>query len=233
MQLADSSYLATVWQHVLSDANTITVMRHGPKSGGDNSDLSHEGVALIQEYAEILHPWWNTHFSKMAFIHTKKLRTTNTLQLLFPQSDPESYRFISELDAPTVSTAVQQSCDTLHAQIGRWRSYYLNHTYYFLEQLGGNYGAEHLHQKIVPRMVAALTDLLSTQSSFVYCGHSPALEAVVARLLNCSLTELGGFLNPLDSLHIRREPTGSVELVSRINPILGYVDAESMTYFPT
>jgi hypothetical protein len=107
-----------------------------------------------------------------------------------------------------------------------------NHTYYFLKRLGGSFQNCEDMEAIANRMAKG-TKLLFGENShpILYCGHSPAIEAGVAKLLKISISELGGFLKPLDSFHLRMFESGKVELVTRINPIVDYVDLEAESYY--
>lgn len=233
MRLANPSKLLKLWQRARDQKANVVLMRHAPKSDSDNSELSEEGKRLAVEYGHILRAdiyFWQKY---PRLIGTSKNRTAGTLKLMFPLSNPLDYPYLADLDVNKVSPDVQRQCDELHEKIGRFRGYYLNHTYYFLEKLGGRFDEENPHTVVAERMARGIRSLLDSGLPTIYCGHSPAIEVGVMKLLGLSLSELGGFLNPLDSIHLKINELNNrkAEWVVRINPIADYVDLESETYF--
>lgn len=232
MNLRDTNKLLTLWQHALENKANLILMRHGPKLGSNESGLSLEGIRLSQDYAHILETVFQK--KKMELIHTDKARTRDTLICLFP------HRFVGceqtqlcpeDMLSNIVTPSLQDQCNKLHREIGHPRSYFVNHTYYFMEQWGAKFDCENL-KVIGERMAKGIQLLASTNAPVtIYCGHSPAIEVGCEALLNISLSELGGFLNPLDSIHLNVRSDGSVHFVARVNPIIGYRDIESETYF--
>ncbi len=79
-------------------------------------------------------------------------------------------------------------------------------------------------------MEKGIKTLFDYKRLLIYCGHSPQIEVGCERLLNISLAELGGFLNPLDSIHLRKNGE-KIDFVARINPIVGYVDLEGEAFY--
>ena len=150
--------------------------------------------------------------------------------MLFPQSDSWAYRQSSDLRVNKVTPFVQDQVDKLHKAVGCFRGYYGNHTYYFLEKLGGRFDEENIHTVVAERMAKGIAQLFDFGKIVIYCGHSPSIEVGVEKLLGINLSELGGFLNPLDSIHLRMKKD-NIEWVARVNPIIDYVDLESETYF--
>ena len=230
MYLAQSHKLNQKWTHALNEGANIILMRHAPKADSDNSDLSTEGEELAKAYGYMLDPLTYDLLVNLRLYCTSKGRTANTLKLLFPKSNSENFIRFPELDAPKVSNLVQDQCNNLHVNVGHWRGYYLNHTYYFLEKLGGKYDKENIHTVVAERMILGIRKLSNHPGQNLYCGHSPTLEVACEHLLNTTLAELGGFLNPLDSIHLKMSGN-KVEFVARINPIVGYADLESEAYY--
>lgn len=230
MRLADPGKLLELWQYALDQKANVVLMRHAPKSGSDNSGLSEEGESLAIEYGHILRAGADLWRENPRLIGTSKNRTARTLKLMFPLSDPLHYPYLADLDVNKVSLGVQRQCNELHEKIGRFRGYYLNHTYYFLEKLGGQFDEENPHTVVAKRMVRGIRSLLDSSLPVIYCGHSPSIEIGAMKLLGLSLSKLGGFLNPLDSVHLRMN-NGKAEWVARVNPIVDYIDLESETYF--
>lgn len=232
MELRKADQLLQMWQRALNQGENLVLMRHGPKSGSNESGLSKQGEKLTSQYAGVLEPLWLKWLSSATLIRTSKARTKETLKLLFPKSSQSVYKFLPGLDSPPVSDELQQQANQLHTAIGRWRGYFLNHTYYFLEELGGKYpvAEENLRTLIAEKAASGIRTLLEEDRLTVFCGHSPSLEAGIIKVLGISLSELGGFLNPLDSIHLVMN-SGRVKWVVRINPIRGYIDLESETYF--
>ncbi len=231
MYLKEAHKLWEIWNYALNQDANVVLMRHAPKAGSNLSDLSEEGKRLAERYGRMLISLDAEGFFKKAiFVHTEKSRTTATLQAVFPFSDPAVYLQPSDLVSPAVSPFVQNQVDRLHVQLGHRRGYYLNHTYYFLENLGGGFDAENLHTVVAERMSKGIRELFEYDQLVIYCGHSPSIEVGCEHLLGISLQELGGFLNPLDSIHLRK--TGEkIDFVARINPVIGYVDLESENYY--
>lgn len=233
MRLAPPDKLIKLWQHTFNSGANVILMRHAPKSGSNDSGLSEEGIRLSLKYGRLLATIWRLRENKgmrLLFSCTSKDRTPQTLKLLFPSSKSSHYSRLSCLDAPKVTSFVQEQVDRLHRTIGRWRGYYGNHTYYFLEKLGGQFGQENLHTVVAERMAKGISKLDGLGTVTIYCGHSPSIEVGLEKLLGISLSELGGFLNPLDSIHLRMKGF-ETEWIARINPIVDYVDLESETYF--
>lgn len=211
-------------------------MRHAPKAGSEDSGLSENGRRLATEYGNLINfvaslrdVEQHDTYDISVFVCTSKERTRRTLKLLFPSSSPETYLHPPDLDTANITSFVQNQVNTFHRTVCCPRGYYLNHTYYFLEQLGGEFDTEN-HTAIGKRIARGIRSLFGFNRTVIYCGHSPAIETGLEELLGKSLSELGGFLNPLDSIHLRMNE-GVIEWFARINPIVGYVDLESETYF--
>ena len=228
MRLLEKNKLSESWNYSLKQGANVILMRHAPKSGSDESGLSEEGVKLAREYGKIL------KLNDPLLICTSKQRTLDTINLLFPSSLINAPLILPDLEVNKVSSSIDKQCKRLHAKIGHFRRYYLNHTYYFLEKLGGTFGDKlsecNLHTTIAERMVRGIKLLFSYGKNVVYCGHSPIIEVGLEKLFGLSLSELGGFLNPLDSIHLRKKDN-RIEWIARINPIVDYVDLESETHF--
>ncbi|MFH1661570.1 MAG: hypothetical protein ABIA02_00515, partial [Candidatus Falkowbacteria bacterium] len=92
------------------------------------------------------------------------------------------------------------------------------------------YDEEYLHGIVAERMAKGIKKLFEHDKLAIYCGHSPSIEVGCQSLLGLSLSEFGGFLNPLDSIHLRMNEC-EIEFVARVNPIIGYQDLESETYY--
>lgn len=231
MHLADQKKLVKLWQHAFGAGADVVVMRHAPKSGADDSDLSEEGGRLAAEYGKLLNENFGFRGSMQPFfVCTSRKRTEITLQLLFPFSDPSTYRQLPDLDASKITPDFQSHVNLLHKEIGRWRGYAVNHTHYFLEKLSGRFDEENHPAAVAERMARGIRCLWHTPSLItIYCGHSPNIEIGLKKLLGVSLSELGGFLNPLDSVHLKVK--NGIKFVARINPIVGYVDMEGETHF--
>ncbi|MFC1756645.1 hypothetical protein ACFLZC_00585 [Patescibacteria group bacterium] len=218
--------LVGLWRHFFKKEASVVLMRHAPKYGSDSSGLSKEGRLFAQKYGCVLAR--ANYLKDITFVDTDKQRTTDTLNLMFNISGG-AMRF-NDLNSPRISSFVQRQVEDLHMKVGRFRNYFLNHTYYFLERLGGEYDAEHLHKVVALRMATGIIKLFEfEQNLVVYCGHSPSIEVGCEKLLGKNLSEIGGFLNPLDSIHLKKT-NNQIEFVGRINPILGYVDLESENY---
>ncbi len=230
MYLKEDQKLLEIWNYALDQGANVVLMRHAPKAGSNLSDLSEEGEQLAKQYGRILIP--EDSLKKAIFVRTEKSRTTATLQAVFPFSDPAAYLRPGNLISPNVSPSVQEQVDRLYVQAGHWREYYLNHTYYFLENLEGRFDKENLHTVVAERMSKGIRELFEHNQLVIYCGHSPSIEVGCEHLLGVSLSELGGFLNPLDSVHLRKTEE-KIDFVARINPIIGYVDLESESYYKT
>ncbi len=228
MRLKKLSELFRTWSYAsdIMDANVV-LMRHGPRLATNDGDLSEEGEVLIRQYGKILAAIARLENALLAC--TAKKRTFDTLKLLFPFSSSEEYHRLPELDDNNVSKFVQKQVDELHIRIGRWRGYYMTHSYYFLEALGG-VDSSGLHNMVAEKMKRRIENLFSFNKPVIYCGHSPQIEVGCERLLNISLAELGGFLNPLDSIHLRKNGE-KIDFVARINPIVGYVDLEGEAFY--
>lgn len=229
MRLAETCKLVQLWRYACAQRSGVVLMRHAPKAGSEDSGLSKEGKKLTSAYSVVFDRVIEFNAHATAFACTNKERTQETLKLLFPSSSPEIYFRLPDLDTANITPFIQNQVNTFHERVGRWRGYCLNHTYYFLEQLGGTFDTED-HTAIGKRIARGIRALFGFNLTVIYCGHSPAIETGLQELLGKSLSELGGFLNPLDSIHLRA--TGdTIELVARINPIVDYVDLESETYF--
>lgn len=228
MRLGKPGYLTRVWEHALNQEANLVLMRHAPKSGGDQSGLSAEGEILAVKYGKILRSRF-PDLKNAALACTSKERTQNTLKLMFPKSNPEKYLKPADLEVNKVSPHVQNQVDELNKKIGCWLGYTSQMTYCFLEELGGHFDEENLHTVVVPRMIKGINALLEKGSLVIYCGHSPAIELVMAEILQKSIAEIGGFLNPLDSFHLQNRG-GKIELVARVNPIINYMDARARRF---
>ena len=230
MKLLEDKKLLQRWRFALEAGANIVVMRHAPKSGSDNSDLSDEGARLATEYSTVLQRLGELIPSDIKFVATTKERTRQTIQLLFPRlATPERLGFVLDLDTPPITEEHQQMTLDAHRKFGHQRHYLVTHTYYFLEKLG-YLDSSCLHTTVAERMVRGFKNLNSLSRSVIYCGHSPSIEVGLERLLGIPILELGGFLNPLDSIHLKATED-QIELVCRINPIVDYVDAESQTFY--
>lgn len=229
MRLQKSEKLLMLWHRAFFMGANVILMRHAPKAGSDDSDLSNEGEYLAIQYCEVLRQAFAKNMPIL--FCTAKTRTQRTLKLLFPFTNMSTYRQLSDLRVNKVTLFVQKQVNSLHKTVGCFRGYYMNHTYYFLEELGGKFDEENIHTDIAERMVRGIKSLFNLKQTVIYCGHSPAIEVGCEKLLGMSLSELGGFLNPLDSIHLRMMTGGKVELISRINPIVDYIDLESENYF--
>ena len=229
MHLAAPGRILKIWKYAIEQGANVVLMRHAPKAGSNESGLSEEGRRLAIRYGNILRL---DPIDGGLLVCTTKDRTMYTLKYMFPFSDESAYLRPRYLEVNKVSPFVQDQVNCLHKEIGRFRGYYLNHTYYFLEKLGGRFDEENIHTVVAQRMVKGIKQLFEFASSsiVIYCGHSPSIEVGCERLLGLTLSELGGFLNPLDSIHLRVKEN-KVEWIARVNPIVGYVDLESETYF--
>lgn len=229
MHLKKSRKLLNLWLYALDKGANIVLMRHGPRLISNDGDLSEKGKKLVIQYGEkVLVNLLDNRLKGLLLACSPKRRTADTLKLLFPFSCRQKYNR-SELDDNTVSKFVQEQVDECHAGIGRWRGYHMPHTYYFLENFGG-VDESNLHTIVAEKMKHRIKGLLSLGWSVIYCGHSPQIEVGCERLLKISLAEIGGFLNPLDSIHLKIE-NGIVEFVARVNPIIGYIDIESESFY--
>lgn len=231
MRLAETRKLVQLWRYANKQGSNVVLMRHAPKAGSEGSDLSKNGKRLAAKYGDIIALAHDVERDDkpVVFVCTSKKRTRQTLKLLFTSSHPKTYLHPPDLDTVNITPFIQDQVNAFHKTTGRWRGYYLNHTYYFLEQLGGKFDAEN-HAAIGTRIAWGIRSLFLFDRTVVYCGHSPAIETGLEKLLGKSLAELGGFLNPLDSIHLRISED-TIEWVARINPIVDYVDLESETYF--
>ena len=228
MHLKEPSKLLEVWRYALGEGASIILMRHGPKAGSDQSGLSEAGQKLTQEYGGVLRNLGGV-FDKMLLAATSKDRTIETLKLMFPESDPGQYLKPPELDTIRVTPEAQRSCDDLHARLGHWRGYTVSQTFYYLQKYTGSDDTG-LHGEVKKRIVDGIRKLLAYQQPVIYCGHSPQTEAAVAELTGLDLAELGWFLDPLSSIHLRMRG-GTIEFIARVNPIIGYIDLEAEAYY--
>lgn len=230
MRLIRSVKLLKIWERAFDQGANVVLIRHAPKAGSDNSDVSEKGKRLAIKYG-------NFFRESLIFVNwdpvlfcTAKMRTQQTLKLLFPSSNPLNYRQLSDLRVNKVTPFVQDQVNKFHKTVGRFKSYCPTHTYYFLEKLGGKFDEENIHTVVAKRMAKGIESLFDFGRTVIYCGHSPSIEVGLEKLLRIKLPEFGGFLNPLDSIHLRKRKN-RIELVARINPIVGYIDAENETYF--
>lgn len=230
MHLVSENKLFELWEHAFNMGANVILMRHAPKSGSDNSDLSEEGGLLAMRYGGVLHRCPEIAKNIPLLFCTAKIRTQRTLNLLFPSSNQSAYRQAHDLIVNKVTPFVQDQVNKIHKTVGRFRGYYGNHTYYFLEKLGGEFDEENIHTVVAERMAKGIKSLFDLGRLVIYCGHSPSIEVGCEKLLNVTLSELGGFLNPLDSIHLKLV-NSRIEWVARINPIVDYVDLENETYF--
>lgn len=228
MRLKEPSKILEIWKYALEKGANVVVMRHGPKAGSDQSDLSEEGLKLTEEYGKALKNL-GPAFANVLLVVTSKSRTIATLKAMFPNSEPDRYFRPPELDTVIVTPETQKSTDDFHAQFGHWRGYTVSQTYFYLQRYTGCDDGR-LHSEVVKRVAAGVRKLFDYQRLVIYCGHSPQSEAAVAKLTGIDLTELGWFLNPLSSLHLRMQ-NGKTEFIARINPIVGYIDLESEIYY--
>lgn len=230
MYLASENKLLELWKYSFAMKANVILMRHAPKSGSDESGLSEEGGSLAMRYGNVLRQCSELAENAPILFCTAKVRTQHTLNLLFPSFNPSDYRQTSDLRVNKVTPFVQDQTNEIHKTVGCFRGYYGNHTYYFLEKLGGRFDEENIHTEVAERMAKGIKSLFSLGQLVIYCGHSPGIEVGLKKLLGITLSELGGFLNPLDSMHLRMTDD-KVEWVARINPIVDYVDLENETYF--
>ncbi len=228
MRLQEPSKLLKLWTYALERDANVVLIRHAPKAGGNNSYLSEEGERLAMAYGVIFGSALKA--KQFALSCTSKNRTVQTLKLLFPIFDSTTYLYPFDLEVNKVTPSVQEQCDKLHMEVGFFRGYYGNHTYYFLEKLGGQFDEENIHTIIAKRMARGIRALFDLKQLVIYCGHSPSIEAGLETLLGLTLSELGGFLNPLDSIHLRLKEN-KIEWIARINPIADYIDLENEVCF--
>ncbi|MBP9822366.1 MAG: hypothetical protein KBC81_02920 [Candidatus Pacebacteria bacterium] len=234
MRLGREDHIAKQWRYSNNSVNGVNVilMRHGPKSGSNNSGLSDPGAMITQQYGRLLCREFGVVWAASnGMYHTEKRRTRDTLSLMFPFLNQENFGTMALLNSQAISAGLQEQVNRLHLERGRWLGYYLNHTYCLLESLGGVFPAdspEDCLPFIADEAARGIKQLGSVEDNgkILFCGHSPKIELGVAKLLGVSILELGGFLNPLDSIHLRIVD-GHATWVSRINPIVGYIDAES------
>ncbi len=228
MHLASREKLIHQWKHALAQGPQLIAMRHAPKAGGNASGLSADGKKLAHEYGSMLAELWDGSLRQAWLVPTEKQRTLDTLQTVFPHSNPQDYGCDPRLDSPQATEQMQAEVNARHLSVGRWRGYALSHTYYFLESLGGKPDGENLHEDVAERVAFGLRGFMDRGSLVVHCGHSPSLEAACRLLLNLPLEAIGGFLDPLDSIHLQFDPPRDrIRLIARINPIVGYEDIEA------
>lgn len=229
MYLQKSSNLLKVWEYAIANNADVVLMRHGPKSGSNESDLSEEGVKIVKEYGEVLSQlnfWW---FYNILVGHTDKKRTQETIELLFPKLDHRNFVVCPDLNSPPISKELQDKINELHLSIGHWRGYSLNETYALFDRLSINFTiemAEDLWGFNASKVADGIEELFKLNRPVIFCGHSPNLELGIIRILDIDLTELGGFLKPLDSVHLKLDSDRKPVWVARINPIRDYIDAE-------
>lgn len=231
MQLARAEKLLQIWRYSLDRGTNVILMRHAPKAGSNESDLSAEGVALTKSYSCILDSIW-PDLRAARFLCTSKSRTSHTLRELFPRA-LGNFEILSDLDANTITSEIEKRGPQLHTEVGRWRGLTVSQTYYFLTDWQEFDWRLDLHGESLGEVAQRMTEVILSLADCkltIYCGHSPQIEVACEKLLDVSLLELGGFLNPLDSLHLKIT-SETKELVARVNPIVGYVDLESETYF--
>lgn len=223
MHLAAPDRILKIWKYAFEQGANVVLMRHGPKAGSNESDLSEEGRQLAFRYGNILRL---APFASPTLACTSKDRTMYTLKYMFPFSDELAYLRPQYLEVNKVLSFVQNIVNYFHKRVGRFKGYLPNHTYYFFDK-------ENLHTIVAERMVRGIEQLFeftNFSNIVIYCGHSPAIEVGLEKLLGLTLSELGGFLNPLDSIHLKMKEN-KVEWVARVNPIVGYIDVENETYF--
>ena len=231
MRLKDSNKLLEIWKYALNQGANVALMRHAPKAGGNESILSAEGERLAKEYRTVLNSVFDLDGNvEPVLLCTSKIRTGRTLQIIFPGIDPKTFVCKTDLDANRISEAVERQVVEIHKKVGHWRGFALNQTYHFLDKFGGKDEEEFLHTTTAERMSREIKDLLVSGKTAVYCGHSPQIEAAAEKILGVNVSEFGGFLRPLDSLHLKING-GRAELVARVNPIVDYEDAEADTFF--
>lgn len=217
MYLQKSDNILLVWEHAIENGANLVLMRHGPKSGSNKSGLSSEGKEITKKYGEVLKHLGQEWINQAMLGHTEKERTKDTVQLLFPEQYKRINFIMSDLYSPYISDGLQDEINKWHMEVGRWRGYALNQTYCFLGKIND-----------MDRIGAGIKKLLNLNIPIIFCGHSPSLELGVAQVLNIELAELGGFLNPLDSIHLKLDPdSGHPIWIARINPIRDYIDLES------
>lgn len=232
MKLRNPRHILKIWQYAIEQGANVVLMRHGPKSGSNDSGLSEQGKVIVQQYGGVLKSLGSVWLNHALLYHTEKPRTLETLCLLFPESNPTLYHTLPKLNSQLISAGLQEQVNRFHLLKGRWLGYYLNHTYCLLESLGGTFPAdspEECLDHIATEAADGVKELLALNRQVLFCGHSPKLELGTAELLGRNMLELGGFLNPLDSFHLRFNH-GRAKLVVRVNPILDYVDLESEGY---
>lgn len=230
MRLKNFGKLLSLWKYAIEQGSNVVLMRHAPKAGSDDSGLSEEGRRLAIWYGSIVR---FAPLREMTLACTNKDRTVKTLKHMFPFSDEAIYLRPECLEANNILSFVQDQVNEFHKEIGRFKGYLPNHSYYFLQKMDISYNQDDLHNVIAGRMARGIGELFEIANStniVIYCGHSPAIEVGLEELLGLSLSELGGFLNPLDSVHLRMRE-GKIECVARINPIVDYVDLENESYF--
>lgn len=233
MYLQKSANILKTWLYAIENGANLVLMRHGPKSGSNESGLSKSGRKITFHYGHIINSLQNAWFSQALIGHTEKPRTRETVQLLFPELDQDRFQIVPDFNSPPISEELQRKVDQLHLNVGRWRGYYVNHTYCFLRNLDNSLALispeEDLHGTITEHAARSIMELLHLNRPVIFCGHSPSLELGIVRILGIDLSKLGGFLNPLDSIHLKLS-SGQPDWIARINPIRDYIDAESENY---
>lgn len=234
MNLIDGWKLKQRWRNALLNKSNIVFMRHGPKDGSDGG-LTAEGEALVRQYGEIIRD--TVGQTKLGLVHTDKPRTVKTLELMFPDLAAKHYYHFSEFNSPPVSDWLQNEVYRVHRLRGHDLGYLPQHTHYFLRQLGGKYDEQDPFR--LAEMISGFQKIAALVNSYglvIFCGHSPSIEVFSENACHKSLSELGHFLNPLDSLHFKCESQPGIQpinlaLIARINPIAGYVDAEEEAFY--
>src|SRR3989344_7435543 len=108
MQLQKYGKLLALWKYALNEGANVILMRHAPKAGSDDSDLSEEGRRLATQYGNILRL---APFVGATLACTNKDRTARTLKCMFPFSDESIYLKSLYLEVNKVSLFVQTQVD--------------------------------------------------------------------------------------------------------------------------
>lgn len=230
MYLQKTENVLKIWKYAIANGANVVMMRHGPKSGSNESNLSEQGKKITTAYGQILGQLGFDWFNQALIGHTEKMRTRETVELLFPDLDSRNFIRCSKFNSPLMSEELQRVVNRLHFSVGRWRGYSLNETYALLERINGNFTIEmeeDLWRVNASKVAEGIDGLFKLNCPVIFCGHSPNLEIGIIQVLRTDLIELGGFLKPLDSIHLKLGSDGKPVWVARVNPIRDYIDPES------
>lgn len=233
LHLQKSGSLLKMWRYAIASGANVVLMRHGPKSGSNDSNLSEQGIEITREYGEVISQLNWGWFQRILVGHTEKKRTIDTVELLFPKLNFSRFVTYPKLNSPPVSKELQEAVNKLHLKTGRWRGYSLNETYGLFNRLSGSFTVdmeEDLWDINANKVAEGIGELFGLNQPVIFCGHSPNLELGIVKILDIDLAELGGFLKPLDSVHLKLDSNGKPVWVARINPIRDYIDLEAEHY---